>query len=322
MTSKTVNTVMGKIPVDDLGRTLVHEHLLIGYPGWFMDARQPPFRREDALSRVVDAFQRLRDYGVRSVLDPCPMDLGRDVTFCAEVARRTGLNLICTTGVNTEAKGLTHTLRDLDTEAIAEIFVREIEDGVGDTGIRVGAIKIATGEGCVSLYERKMVVAAARAARITGVAILSHTEKCTCGHDQIDLILGEGLEASRLIVGHSDGTDDHAYQKSLAARGAFVGFDRFGLEMFVPDTVRVKNLKLLAESGHKDRIMVSQDSVGCFLGAPPLSEVKLKEVAPNWSVTHLFENIFPQLRESGMTDTELNALLIDNPRCWLGSETP
>ena len=311
-----VNTVQGRMAVADLGRTLVHEHVLIGFPGWFMDARQPPFKRDEAMKRVVDAFQELHAHGVRTVIDPCPMDLGRDVEFNAEVAQKSGVNLICATGVYVEAMGIPFSMKDLEVEAIVECFVKEIEDGVAATGIRCGVIKIATGDGSVSAYERKMLTAAARAAKITGAPLISHTENCTCGHDQIDIVTGEGLPSSSLIVGHSDGSDDHLYQKSLADRGAYVGFDRFGLEMgAVPDAIRVKNLKALADAGHRDRIMVSHDAVNCWLGAYGGQDpAELNKIMPNWKMTHLFENIFPELKRMGMTDADIDTIICENPR--------
>lgn len=312
----SVNTVQGKMKVEDLGRTLVHEHVLIGFPGWFMDARQPPFKRAEAMARVVDAFQELHGHGVRTVVDPCPMDLGRDVEFNAEVSQKSGVNLICTTGVYAESMGIPYMLRDLPVEAIVEIFVKEIEDGIAATGIRAGLIKIATGEGHVTDYERKMITASARAAKLTGVPLISHTENCSCGHDQIDIATGEGLPSSSLIVGHSDGRDDHDYQKSLADRGAYVGFDRFGLEQIVPDTVRMANLKKLAEAGHRDRIMVSHDSVNCWLGGLPGGgdPEALQKIVPNWRMTHLFENIFPELRRMGMSEADVETIISENPR--------
>ena len=311
-----VNTVEGRKPAAELGRTLIHEHVLVGFPGWFMDARQPPFKRAEAIARAADAFQELHAHGVRTVIDPCPMDLGRDVEFVAEVGQKSGITLICTTGVYAESMGIPYTLRALPIEAVTEIFVKEIEDGIGSTGIRAGLIKIATGEGRVTDYERKMIAASARAAMITGVPLISHTENCSCGHDQIDIATGEGLASSSLIVGHSDGRDDHDYQRSLAERGAYVGFDRFGLEQIVPDQVRAKNLKALADAGHKERIMVSHDTVNCWLGglpggAPPET---LSEIAPNWRMTNLFERIFPELKRMGMSQADLDLIVMENPR--------
>src|SRR5450432_4857019 len=113
---KKVNTVTGTCTPDDLGRTLVHEHLLIGYPGWQMDALAPRFRRADALSRGVDRMQELQGFGVGTFLDPCPMDLGRDVEFMAEVAARSGMRIICTTGAFKEDEGISYTFGALPVQ--------------------------------------------------------------------------------------------------------------------------------------------------------------------------------------------------------------
>lgn len=313
-----VRTVLGAVLADDLGRTLIHEHVLVGYPGWFMDTRMPKFIRHEALARVVDAFQQLHAHGVKTVVDPCPMDLGRDVEFVAEVSQRTGINLICATGVYMEAHGIPYTLRHLEIDAVADSFQKEIEDGIGLSGIRPGILKIATGDGVVSDYERKMLTAASRAAKHTGLVMLSHTENCTCGHDQVDIVTGEGVAASRLVVGHCCGRDDHEYQAALARRGAYVGFDRFGIEIFNSDTSRTRNVKQMIDAGLRDHVLLSHDTVGCWLGGVPGfgDPAQVAQIVPNWKLTHLFENIFPALRGMGVSDADLDHIVTDNPRRW------
>ena len=317
-----VNTVLGPRATSELGRTLVHEHVLIGYPGWFMDARMPPFIRAEALDRAVDAFQQLRAYGVQTVVDPCPMDLGRDVTFNAEVSQRSGVTLISTTGAYFEAEGIPFTFRHFDVQEIADIYQKEIEDGIGRSGIKPGLIKIATGDGVVSDYERKCLTAAARVARITGVPLLSHTQNCTCGHDQIDIVTGEGVEPHRLLVGHSDGRDDHPYQKSLAERGAYVGFDRFGILVFNSDEVRMKNLKQMIDAGHRNSLLVSHDKVNCWMGGIPGvgSPDAVKDILPNWRMTHLFETIFPALVQMGVSQQDLDHIVTENVRRFFAGD--
>lgn len=313
--SVSVNTVTGRIKAEELGRTLIHEHVLVGFPGWFMDARQPAFKRKEAIERATDAFQQLHVHGVRSVIDPCPMDLGRDVEILAAVAQKSGINLICATGAYVEDMGIPYTFRALPVDAITECFVREIEDGVGETGVKCGVIKIATGDGKVSDYERKVLTAAARAAKLTGVPLISHTENCSCGHDQIDIAVGAGMPACTLIVGHSDGRDDHAYQKSLADRGSYVGFDRFGLTQQISDETRMRNLKAMCDAGHRDRVMVSHDTVNCWAGGLGNTDpIELNKAMPNWKMTHLFENIFPELKRMGMSQADLDHIVIENPR--------
>jgi phosphotriesterase-related protein len=318
-----VNTVLGPRAPSELGRALVHEHVLIGYPGWFMDARMPPFVRAEALDRAVDAFQQLRAYGVQTVVDPCPMDLGRDVTFNAEVSQRSGVALISTTGAYFEAEGIPFMFRHFEMQEIADIYQKEIEDGIGGSGIRPGLLKIATGDGVVSDYERKLLTAAAKVAKITGVPLLSHTQNCTCGHEQIDIVTGEGNEAHRLLVGHSCGRDDHPYQKSLAERGAYVGFDRFGITIFNSDESRMKNLKQMIDAGFRDSLLVSHDKVNCWMGGIPGigSPDAVKDIVPNWRMTHLFENIFPALVEMGVDQSDLDHIVSENVRRFFAGDS-
>ncbi len=316
-----VMTVLGQKPVAELGKTLVHEHVLVGFPGWFLDTRFAKFQRQEAVTRVTAAFQQLKDYGVKTVIDPCPSDLGRDVAFIAEVSSRSGVNLICAAGLYFEAAGLTYTPGRLSEEALTEIFVREIEDGVGDTGIRPGIIKIASGDKMMSDYERKVITASAKAAAATGIPVLSHTENCSCGHEQIDIVTGAGVRAEKFLVGHSDGTEDLSYQLSLAERGVFVGFDRFGIESLIADAVRMKNLQAMVDAGHRERVMMSHDYVACWLGGAPglQPEQNMADVLPNWKMTHIFETIIPELKRMGMSDADFEVILQDNPRRYFSA---
>jgi len=317
-----VNTVTGSLTTTNLGKTLIHEHALIGYPGWFLDKRQPAFKRKEAMKKVVDAFQRVKDFGVESIVDPCPSDMGRDAEFYAELSSKSGVNIVCATGVYYEAAGNTFTFRHMEQDAITEVYVREIEDGIGETGIKPGLIKVATGRGKITEYEQKVLAAAGEAARITGLPVLSHTEKCTCGHEQIDILSEKGVAASRILVGHADGTEDLALQRSLADRGVFLGFDRFGLEGEVTDDIRIANLLALAEEGRIDQLMMSHDYVACWKGGipgrPPGSN--FDEVLPNWRLSHIFENIIPILKQRGMTDADFDVILRDNPRRFFERE--
>jgi phosphotriesterase-related protein len=312
-----IQTTTGVARPDELGCTLIHEHVLVGFPGWELDAKAPRFKRAEAMARAVDQMHELQSHGVRPFVDPCPMDLGRDAGFLAELGQKSGMNIVCTTGAYFEAEGNTYTFRHLTAEQITEIYVKEIEEGIGDTGIKAGAIKIATGAPQVSAYERKLVTAGARAAKITGVPVISHTQDGCCGHDQIDIVTGEGVPAGQLVVGHSDGNSDPAYHRGLAERGAFVGFDRFGISLFQPDEVRIDNVMKLVEAGHLQRILMSHDSIICWLGRPvPYAQTfeAMLEMLPKWRSTHIFREIVPKLRERGLSDSQIETILIDNPK--------
>ena len=121
--ARAVQTVTGRVLPEVLGRTLIHEHVLIGMPGWNMDALAPRFDRAEAMARAIDQMQQLRDLGVGTFVDPCPMDLGRDVEFLAELSQRSGLQIVCTTGAYFEAEGVTHTFRQLPVEEITATYI-------------------------------------------------------------------------------------------------------------------------------------------------------------------------------------------------------
>ena len=325
-----IQTVTGRARPEELGMTLVHEHLLIGFPGWFMDALAPKFQRAEALARGVDRLQELRGHGVSTFLDPCPMDLGRDVEFMAEVAQRSGMRIVCTTGAYKENEGLTYTFGALPADEIAAIYVKELTEGIGSTGIRAGLIKVATGAPEISPYEKKLLTAAGRAAREVGCPIITHTDEASGGLEQIAILTGEGVPAHRILVGHSDGRDDHAYHRSLADKGSYVGFDRFGIETFISDEKRIDSVTRMVEAGYASSICLSHDSTcASWLGRPVfggrmvVTPEQIAAAMPNWEATHLFKRIVPKLRERGVTEDHLKTIFVENPkRYFAGTEAP
>jgi phosphotriesterase-related protein len=325
-----INTVTGTCTPSELGRTLVHEHLLVGYPGWQMDALAPRFRRAEARSRAVEWMHRLKDHGVRTFLDPCPMDLGRDPEFMADVAQVSGMRIICTTGAYFEKEGLTYTFRNLPLDDIASIYQKEIEEGIGETGIKAGLIKVATGAHKISDYERKLLTAAGRAAARCDVPIITHTQEGTCGPEQVELLTGEGVPPHRILVGHSDGIDDPAYHRKIVGTGSYIGFDRLGIDVILPDAIRVKNIASLVKDGHARHVCLSHDSnCGAWLGRPifapehPMDPALIPTMLPNWTPTHLFERVFPMLRDAGVPEEALTTMLDENPTRWFqGAEPP
>jgi phosphotriesterase-related protein len=300
----------GTVEVSALGKTLIHEHVLVGMPGWNMDLKAPKFIRSEAMARAVDRIQELHGYGCNSMIDPCPMDIGRDAEFIAEVAQRSGINIVCATGVYNEFEGMPYTFRTMPAEDILELYVKEITEGIGDTGIKAGVIKIAT-HGEPTEYERKMISVATQASLLTGAPIISHTQLASHGHDQIDIVESCHGHANCMVVGHSGDRDDHGYQASLARRGAFVGLDRFGLDFLLPDDARMKNLMQLVAAGLREHVVISQDYPVCLLGR---FGVNLEHIAPNWGITHIFKSIIPRLKEMGLTDEDVETILVSNPR--------
>jgi len=322
-----VQTVTGPVPVAELGRTLMHEHLVIGYPGWESDTVRPGPRRDEMLATCLDRVAEMQAHGVRTMVDPCPNDLGRDVEFAAEVSARTGLRIVCATGLYKEDEGGAAYWKfrsrfGASPDSMAEVFIRELTDGIGETGIRAGVIKVATGSPVISDYERTVLTAAAIASVETGAPITTHTDHGRLGDEQQRLLTAAGVPAHRLVIGHSCGSDDHDYHMGIARGGSYLGFDRFGIEVLQPDAKRVASLLAVLRAGAVSRVVVSHDSVWCWRGQPIPNTEAFAEMLAEWTPSHFFQRIVPQLLAGGASGDQIETMLVDNPRRYFAGEAP
>ncbi len=302
-----VNTVTGPCSPDQLGLTLTHEHLMIGWAGWETDSTVR-YDRAAALRLVTDKVKELRDLGLETFVDPCPMDLGRDVEFMAEVSQRTGVRVVCATGLYTHTLGANAYYRQRKVDELAEIYVHDLTVGIGETGIKAGLIKCATGDGKITRYEERCLRAAAKAHLQTGAPITTHTENGTMGPQQLDIFASEGVDLSRVIIGHSCGNSDLRYHLGMLERGCTLGFDRFGIEVLLPDKIRLAAMIGLLGIGYEKQLVPSCDSAACVKGRQPRGPSPLKHPS------YLWQKIFPALREAGVGEDKLRTILVDNPK--------
>ena len=320
-----IQTVTGTTTPEKLGKTLMHEHLYIGYPGAEVDWVNPGPSRRERVERCVDRIEEMKALGITAMLDPCPADLGRDVEFMAKVAQRTRFTIICATGLYKEDEGANAYWKfranfgDISA-ALGELFARELTDGIGSTGVKAGIIKVGTGHQTLTKYEQQVFAGAARAAVETGAPITTHTDQGRFGDDQQAYLTERGVPAHRIVIGHSCGTSDHDYHLRIAKRGSYLGFDRFGLDMLQPDDERVAALLRLVRAGHGKQLVVSHDTVWCWRGEPIPSREILSQMEKVWNPTHFLTRIVPKLRNGGATDAQIEALLVDNPRRFFAGE--
>jgi phosphotriesterase-related protein len=324
-----VQTVTGPIRLDQLGRTLMHEHLFIAFPGAEFD----PSASFDRTSFVAEAVRRLRqlriDHGVRSFVDPCPIELGRDPALMREIAEKSEMNVVCTTGFYFEEMGLPIYWRARTVQEIAELYIREITHGIGTTGIKAGAIKVATGAPAITQLEHKFLEAACIAQKATGVPIITHTQDGCAGPDQQQAFAKGGVPAHLCLIGHCCGNADPEYHQRIVDGGSYIGFDRIGLLRFQPDEVRADNLVRLVQSGHRSQIMMSQDRHCGWLGkfARQLSREEQDKIdalraTGQWPphYTYLFTDFVPMLKSRGLNEQEITSILEDNPRRFFAGE--
>jgi phosphotriesterase-related protein len=318
----TVRTVTGDIAPEQLGVTLMHEHFLFGYPGYAGDVTLGPFRHEEAMQACLAVAERLKRHGVKTVVDATTNDAGRNPEFLQELSARSGLQIVCSTGYYYEGEGapayfkFRQAFGDVQQE-VYEMMMTEITEGIAGTGIKAGVIKLASSKDRITDYEQVFFRAAARVQRETGVPIITHTQEGTMGPEQAELLIAEGADPNRIMIGHMDGSTDLSYHLRTLRQGVSIAFDRIGLQGVVGmpmDEERLACLIGLIGAGYGERLMLSHDTITVWLGRPFALHATAAELLADWHPTHLFENFLPALRQGGVTDEAIRKMLVENPR--------
>ncbi len=314
-----VQTVQGAVDARELGVTLAHEHVrfrdeavAVEFPSRYDEQLE----LEAALLAVNDAKQR----GVQTIIDPTAMFGGRDVRFMKRVADETGVRIVACTGIYSYDY-LPHYFENRDVDVMADHFVEDIERGVQGTEIRAAFLKCAADAAGVTEHVEKIHRACARACLQTGAPIMAHSMPAVAtGPRQVEIFEDEGVPLDRVQIAHCGDTDDLAYIEGLLAKGVYVGLDRYGLEMYQPIDKRNATAAELLRRGHAERLIISQDFCASIDWFPPeAAEVfEAQGAIRNWSMTLVFDEVVPALREMGvMDDAVFNTIFVENPRRWL-----
>lgn len=319
---ESVNTVTGDIDADELGLTLIHEHFYSSDEA--VTVQWPHVRdRETEHSLAVESAEAVKGHGVKTVVEPTAMLLGRDIQALQQLATETGLQIIACTGIYTYDH-LPQFLANRDEDFIASLFVHDIEKGIQGTDVKAAFIKCAADEPGVTPNIEKIHRAAARASVQTGAPIMAHTRPASeTGPRQVEIFLEEGVSPDKIQMAHTGDTDDLDYIERLLATGVYIGMDRYGLDIFLPTAKRNSTVIELLGRGYAERMFLSQDfDIPIANGLdwyPPeiVEQLQAADLANDWSMTFIFETVIPALREAGMTDEQLNTMLVDNPRRWL-----
>ena len=323
-----VNTVSGQISPRELGVTLMHEHICYGYPGWEGDQTIAPFNREAVVKNGVETLLKLKALGVNTYVDATANDQGRQPEILKEISEKSGINIVCSTGYYYEEEGgsaywnFRSSLGDI-SEELYELFYTEVTKGIRDTGIKAGVIKVGSSKGEITEYEKKMFLAAARVQKETGVPIITHTTEGTMGPEQAKLLVEAGADPKCIQIGHMSDNLDVDYQLETLKYGVYVSWDRMGLQGLAGcpmDNQRYETLTELIKKGYADKIMLSHDYIITWLGRPLKIPEQALPLIANWYPTHLFENITPALKKSGVTDEQIQTIIRKNPmRLFLGA---
>jgi phosphotriesterase-related protein len=351
MTTSTAITVRGPVPVGQLGRTLMHEHLFDDLTVWFAgspDSREGAERpvsmgmlgqlRRDAFAvtrdnlRLQDAgtalieARRFQSAGGGTIVDLSPPGIGRDPGALLRLSEESGLNVVMGCGYYVEAAH-PERLRSMTADDIAVELIGEITHGVGDTGIRPGIIgEIGTSgvdsasgakQGHVTEQEARVLRGSARAALTTGVAVSVHLDARGQGADEvIDILESESLPPHQIVIGHLDHVRDLDYHLRVADRGVFVEYDGFGREYYwaAADVYWGNDawrIHALAE-------LIDRGYIGQLLVSQDVCfKMDLREYG-GYGYDHILIDIVPDLLRSGIRAADLDTILVTNPGRVLG----
>jgi phosphotriesterase-related protein len=316
----TVETVNGNVGSSELGMTLIHEHVRFrdeavaeNWPGRY-DAQAE-------LGAALEAVNAAKAHGVQTIVDPTAMFGGRDVRFMKRVAEQTGVNIVPCTGIYTY-DFLPHYFENRDADVIAAHFVDDIQRGVQGTAIKAAFLKCAADAPGVTDNVEKVHRACARASLQTGAPIMAHSmPAANTGPRQVEIFLEEGVAPEKIQIAHCGDSPDVEYVQGLLDRGVYVGLDRYGLELYQPIDQRNTVTAELLRRGHAERVTISQDFCATIDWFPEeaVAQIESSGGIRNWSMTLVFEEVLPWLREQGvMDDAVFQTVFVDNPARWLG----
>ena len=321
-----VATLTGPIDTADLGATLMHEHVFTVDADYLHNYGRGDWWDEDAeLERAVHKLDRLADKGIATIVDPTVLGLGRDVHRLAKIADRLRVNVVVATGVCTyDSLPFPYSLRGPGLplggdEPLVADFTRDLTEGIAGTGVKAAFLKCAVEHAPMSGDVERALRAVGAVAVATGAPVTVHTNVRERTADLVvDVLRAEQVDLSRVVLGHVGDSTDVDWLASLADTGAILGMDRFGLDVFAPTDARVATIVELARRGYADRMVLSHDASCRIDWFGPESPELIDTLMPNWHYEHISDDVLPALRAGGVTDAQIDTMLVEVPRRYFG----
>lgn len=314
-----VETILGPVEANELGQTLMHEHVFVRSPeieenwptGWDEDLQK---------AAAIDRLRELADAGIGTIVDLTVPGLGRKVELVRQIAEQVDLHIVVATGYYTYNE-LPHyfdyrkaKMRG-GTDILDEFFLGDIQSGIAASGVHPGILKCATDEPGLTPAVERVLRSVARVHRRTGLPISTHTHAPSKrGLDQQRVFSEEGVDLSRVVIGHSGDTTDLEYLEELLRAGSTLGMDRFGVDAYLPTAARVSTVASLCERGWASQLVLSHDA-SCNIDWFDLEMIRAAQ--PNWHFMHIVNDVIPALKEHGVSDEQITTMMVDNPRRML-----
>ncbi len=317
----TIETLDGPLDTSELGTVLMHEHVFnitaeiqIAYPGF--NGWDP----EVEIPKAQQTLRTVKEAGIDTLVELSPIGLGRSLDLIRRACEGSELNVVLATGLytydvlprpwhfvgpGTELGG---------DEPLDELMRADLRDGIEGSGVKPAILKCAIDAAGVTDHVERVLRSICRIHRETGTPICIHTSAPHMrGRDALRILGEEEIDPKRVMLAHCGDTTDLEYLEELAASGALLGMDRFGLDVLLPFEDRVATVAAMCERGHADKMILSQDA-SCFTDwfPPGLRE----QMAPNWHFLHVLQDVLPALHERGVSDAQVDQMLRENPRVF------
>ena len=309
-----METIRGAVSLDRLGPTLMHEHVFVLDPEAMENYGRvwgaPIWDEEPRVADAIAKLRRLRAGGIETIVDPTVYGLGRNVARLQRVNAEVDLNIVVATGVYAflELRGFLGYRTD---DQLVELFVRELREGIDDTGVKAAFLKCAVEQhGLVGDVPRILALVAAAAVE-TGAPVMVHTSApAQTGLPALETLTAAGVDPRRIVIAHAGDSNDLVYLRALADAGASLGCDRFNIDHFNPEAKRVETLLALLREGYADSIHLGHDAA-CFMDFmahnPPFAD-------ENPDYLHISQNVLPELLRAGIAQEQIDRMLVHNPK--------
>jgi len=319
----SVEAVRGPVEVTDLGRTYMHEHVFV----LSADVQQNfPEEWGDEDERVADAVEKLKALaaqGVRTIVDPTVIGLGRYIPRIQRIAAQVPeLNIVVATGCYTyddvpfffhyRGPALDEVVGTEVPDPMVDMFVGDIETGIADTGVRAALLKCAIDAPGLTRGVERVMRAVAKAHHRTGTPITVHTHPGTRTGLEVKRVMcdEEGVDPRRVVLGHSGDTTDVDHLTELAEAGFVLGMDRFGINLDTTFEARADTVVEMCRRGYAEQMVLSQDA-SCYID---WIDPGVKQMLTQWHYLHIEDEVLPYLRDKGVTEDQINTMLVDVPR--------
>ena len=320
-----VPTVTGPVDAAELGQVLMHEHVFVLTPDVQQNHPEEWGSEDDRIADAVAKLTALAATGVTTIVDPTVIGLGRYIPRIQRIAEQVDLNIVVATGCYTyedvpfffhhRGPALDAALGTSVPDPMVDMFVRDITDGIAGTGVRAAFLKCAIDKPGLTPGVERVMRAVAKAHHRTGVPITVHTHPVSQQGLAVQRVFREeGVDPRRVVLGHSGDTTDVDHLAELADSGFVLGMDRFGINLDTTFEARADTVVEMCRRGYAESMVLSQDAA-CYIDwVDPF----VMEMLTQWHYTHIHEEVLPYLREHGVTDEQIETMLVTNPRRYFG----